>query len=99
MILEHAVITIRPGTADEFEAAVAEARPLFAAAKGFVSLHLHRGIELPDQYVLLVGWETVADHVEGFRESEGFTRWRALVGPYFESPPVVEHLAPVRETP
>ena len=95
MILEHAVITIRPGTASEFEAAVAEARPLFDAAKGFVSLQLHRGMEAPDRYVLLVGWETVEDHIEGFRGSEAFTRWRALIGPCLESPPVVEHLAPV----
>jgi len=95
MILEEAVITIRPGTAAEFEAALAEARGVIAAADGFSSLELHRGIESPERYVLLVRWETLDDHIVGFRQSEAFARWRSLIGPYFQSPPVVEHLEPV----
>jgi heme-degrading monooxygenase HmoA len=95
MVLEHAVITIRPGTSDQFERAVGEARSVIAASPGFVSLALHRGVEEPDRYLLLVEWETVEDHVDGFRQSEAFTRWRALIGPYFASPPVVEHFEAV----
>ena len=45
--------------------------------------------------MLLVRWETLDDHIVGFRQSEAFTRWRSLIGPYFQSPPVVEHLEPV----
>jgi heme-degrading monooxygenase HmoA len=95
VILEHAVIPIRPGTASQFEAALAQARPLVAASPGFCWLQAHRGIEEPDRYHLLIGWETLEDHVEGFRTSEAFSRWRALIGPYFAAPPEVEHLAPV----
>lgn len=95
MVLEHAVISIRPGSNREFEAALDEARAVVAEADGFVSLNLHRGIETPDQYVLLIEWKTLEDHTVGFRESERFTRWRALIGPYFESPPEVIHLTPV----
>lgn len=95
MVLEHAVITIRPGTHQEFERALAEARRYIAAADGFRSLALHRGIEHEDEYVLLVEWDTLDDHLVGFRESEAFTAWRALIGPYFEAPPVGTHLLPV----
>jgi heme-degrading monooxygenase HmoA len=95
MVLEHALITIRPGTADEFEDALRRARPIIAASHGFISLELHRGIEAPDRYLLLVEWDTIDDHLVGFRQSEAFPQWRALIGPYFESPPVVDHLAPV----
>jgi heme-degrading monooxygenase HmoA len=95
MVLEHAVITLKPGTADRFEAALGEARAVIAASHGFRSLALHRGIEAPDRYVLLVEWETLDDHVIGFRESDAFIEWRALIGPYFESPPVVDHLTAV----
>ncbi len=91
MILEHALITVRPGTAEAFEAALAEARAVIGASPGFVSLRLHRGIETPDRYLLLVEWETLDDHVVGFRESDAFVAWRALIGPYFESPPNVVH--------
>jgi heme-degrading monooxygenase HmoA len=95
MVLEHAVIDIRPGAGAQFEASVAEARSVIAASQGFISLHLHRGIEAPDRYLLLVEWETLDDHVVGFRQSDAFARWRALIGPYFASPPAVDHLSPV----
>jgi heme-degrading monooxygenase HmoA len=95
MVLEHAVITVKPGSADEFEAALFQARPIIAASPGFLSLELHRGVEVPDRYVLLVEWEHLDDHMVRFRESDAFVRWRELIGPFFESPPLVDHLAPV----
>jgi heme-degrading monooxygenase HmoA len=91
MVLEHALIDIRPGTGEAFEAAVAEARQVIAASPGFVSLRLHRGVEIEHRYVLLVEWATLEDHTVGFRESPAFTAWRALIGPYFASPPEVVH--------
>jgi heme-degrading monooxygenase HmoA len=95
MILEHAAITIRPDSAEGFEEAVRQGRSVIAAAHGFVSFQLHRGIEQPNRYVLLIQWETLDDHLVGFRGSAAFGEWRALVGPYFESPPVVDHLEAV----
>jgi len=91
MVLEHALIDLRPGTAEAFEAALAEARAVIGASPGFVSLRLHRGIETPERYLLLVEWDTLDAHVTGFRESEAFTAWRALIGPFFASPPDVVH--------
>jgi hypothetical protein len=44
---------------------------------------------------LLVEWETLDDHLVGFRESERFSEWRSLIGPFFDSPPVVDHVEPV----
>ena len=52
-------------------------------------------MESTDEYLLLIGWETFEDHMTGFRESEDFTRWRALIGPYFASPPAVVHFDPL----
>jgi heme-degrading monooxygenase HmoA len=93
MVLEHALIDIRPGTGKAFEAALAEARQVIAASPGFVSLRLHRGVETDHRYLLLVEWETLDDHTVGFRESPAFAAWRALIGPYFASPPEVVHFA------
>lgn len=95
MILEHAAFTVRPGTGDQFESALARARHLLTEAPGCASVALHRGIEEPDRYVLLVTWESVEAHTEGFRGSEAFTRWRELIGPYFAADPEVGHLAAV----
>ena len=91
MILEHAVFAITPGSEGDFEAAIDEAKPLVAQTSGFRSLTLRRGIEQPSTYLLLIEWDSVEDHMVGFRESERFPLWRELIGSYFASPPVVEH--------
>lgn len=93
MIHEVATLTIDPARAADFEAAVAEARPHFQAAKGFVSFALHRSVENPERYHLVIGWDSVEAHMVVFRKSEGFQAWRALAGPFFVATPSVEHFA------
>jgi heme-degrading monooxygenase HmoA len=93
MILETAEISVTD--AQGFEAAVREAKPLFLASPGCEGLSLHRVIEDPQRYRLLVRWATLEDHTVAFRGSEAFTRWRALVSPFFAAPPVVTHSADV----
>lgn len=89
MILETAEFAVTDGPA--FEAAVREARPLFLSSPGCHGLALHRVTEDPSRYRLLVRWERIEDHMETFRNSEAFGRWRALVSPYFAGPPSVTH--------
>jgi heme-degrading monooxygenase HmoA len=96
MILEQAIFAIKPGSEAEFEAAIEQAKEVISQASGFRSLKLLRGVEHPSSYLLLNEWDTVDDHMVGFRESDLFVRWRELIGPYFAAPPEVEHYgAPV----
>ncbi|WP_063736447.1 antibiotic biosynthesis monooxygenase family protein [Streptomyces sp. RTd22] len=92
MITEIAQIEILPGQEEDFEQAVSEARPLFLAAEGCHGIDLHRSVEHPTRYRLIVQWETLEHHTVTFRGSEDFTRWRALAGPHFAAPPQVEHV-------
>ncbi len=92
MILELADIRIRPGQNAAFEEAITRGvREVISAAPGFAGFKVNRGIESPERYVLQIFWATLEDHTVGFRQSELFTRWRAIVGPYFATPPQVEH--------
>lgn len=91
MVLEHVPISVIPGREADFEAAFDEARHLVAAARGFRSLRLSRCVEEPSSYLLLIEWDTLADHVEGFRNSPAFAEWRALVGPLWDPLPHVTH--------
>ena len=91
MILEIGQIDVKPGMESTFEAAVAEAVPLFKRAKGCVSMRLTRSIEKPSRYRILVEWETLENHTVDFRGSEDFPKWRALVSHCFAAPPDVEH--------
>jgi len=91
MFWEIAQIDIRPGQEAAFEAAVTRAAPLFRSAKGCRGVQLHRSVELPTRYRLVVDWESIEDHTVHFRGSEAFTEWRRLAGAHFASPPIVEH--------
>ena len=93
MILELADIRIRPGENAAFEEAIARglASVIANGVKGYQGHKVNRGIENSERYILQIFWDTLEDHTVGFRQSEAFTQWRAIVGPFFAAPPVVEH--------
>lgn len=100
MILEIADMRIQPGQGAAFEAAIEGAfASVVARAKGFRGGKVHKGIESPDRYVVMLWWDTLEDHTEGFRGGPLFAEWRAAIGPYFAQAPAVEHFTLVHETP
>jgi|SoiMethySBSTD1v2_1073268.scaffolds.fasta_scaffold1573391_1 quinol monooxygenase YgiN len=90
-VRESARITVKPGREKDFEAAVAEAAALFRRARGARSFALERSHENPSAYRLTVDWESIDDHVTGFRGSADFGRWRELIGDLVAGTPEVEH--------
>ena len=93
MVLEVALIDVTDP--DGFEAAYREARSILAGTEGCRSVRMTHGIESPERFVLLVEWDSVEVHEQSFRGTERFTRWRALIGPWFAGPPRVEHFVDV----
>lgn len=93
MITEQAVLDVKPGREREFEMAFAEAKAIIASAPGFESLQLQRCIERPNRYLLLVSWERLEDHTEGFRNSAGYEEWRRLLHHFYDPFPTVEHFS------
>ena len=91
MILEQAVLSVTPGREAEFELAFDRAKRIIAAMPGFADLTLSRCLERPSGYLLLVHWERLEDHTEGFRGSAEYQEWRRLLHHFYEPFPVVEH--------
>ncbi len=92
MILELADIRIQPGKQAEFDAAIQHGiATVVSKSKGFRGFKVQKCIESPERYVLLLQWETLENHTVDFREGPLFPQWRAIVGPFFAVPPVVEH--------
>ena len=92
MILEIADIRIQPGQQAAFEAAISEGiATALSQSPGFISARVERGIESPERYMLFVEWQTLDDHMHGFRNGPLFAVWRSLVGGFFAGPPNVEH--------
>ena len=92
MILELADIRIAPGRQAEFDEAIQRGlTTVIARARGMRGWKVNRGIESPERYVLQIFWDTLEDHTVHFRGGPLFAQWRAIVGPFFVAPPVVEH--------
>lgn len=92
MVIEIAEFIVHTDAAPGFPAAFAEASVHLAGAVGFRGAQLTNSIESPQRFVLMVQWDELTDHTEGFRGSPAFTQWRELVGPFFAQPPTVEHV-------
>lgn len=91
MILEVAVLEVKPGKARAFELAFLEAQEIIQNRQGYVSHQLQRCMEKSNRYILLVNWETLEEHTIGFRESKEYQQWRSLLHHFYDPFPTVEH--------
>ena len=92
MILELADIRIAPGKQAEFDAAIVRGvQTVISQAQGFMGYKVNKGVESPERYLLMIFWATLENHTIDFRGGPLFPQWRAIVGPFFAVPPVVEH--------
>jgi heme-degrading monooxygenase HmoA len=91
MILEVALLKVRPGQAGAFENAFANAQSIISSMPGYVSHELRRCIEEPDKYLLLVQWRRLEDHTIGFRQSPQYQDWKRLLHHFYDPFPAVEH--------
>lgn len=98
MITEHAVLEVVPGRESEFMEAMASATRFIAGSPGFVSLRVERCMEVPNRFLLLVEWERLEDHTDGFRGSAAYEEWRAALHHFYDPFPVVEHFETVVST-
>jgi len=91
MILEVAILKVRSGMSQQFETAFAEAGQIISSIPGYISHDLQKCIEIENQYLLLVNWQTLEDHTVGFRESAEYQDWKKLLHRFYDPFPVVEH--------
>ena len=91
MILEIAILHVKPELDSTFVASFKQASAIISSMKGYMKHELQRCLERDNQYALLVWWETLDDHVAGFRSSPEYQEWKKLLHHYYEPFPVVEH--------
>jgi heme-degrading monooxygenase HmoA len=95
MALEVARLDVRPGRSEAFVEAFLEAQSILAASAGYRRHELRRCVETADRFLLLVWWDSVESHEQGFRQSPGYARWRELLHPFYDPFPLVEHYVTV----
>lgn len=91
MILEVAILNVKAGLSADFEKAFTEAQKIIASMEGYRSHQLKKCLEESDKYILMVNWETLEAHTEGFRGSAKYQDWKKLLHHFYEPFPIVEH--------
>ncbi len=91
MILEVAILNVKPGRAEKFENDFQIASQYISSIEGYVKHSLKKCIEVDSQYILLVEWVTVEAHEVGFRQSPQYQKWKALLHDYYDPFPQVLH--------
>ena len=91
MILEVAILDIKPNMESDFESAFACAQKIISSMPGYISHELQHCLEKTNRYILLVNWETLEHHTVGFRESLEYQEWRSLLHHFYDPFPVVQH--------
>ena len=91
MILEVAILDVKPELCAEFESAFAKAQSIISSMRGYISHQLQKCAEKENRYLLLVHWEKLEDHTEGFRKSAEYQQWKALLHHFYDPFPTVEH--------
>lgn len=94
MILEVAILDIKPGMESDFESSFARAQKIISSMPGYISHELQHCLEKTNRYILLVNWETLEHHTVGFRESPQYQEWRSLLHHFYDPFPVVQHFKP-----
>lgn len=91
MILEKALLQVKPGQAESFEQVMHQAKPLVSCQPGFQSIEVRRNAENRNQYLLLIGWDTIESHRDGFRKSSEYQQWRSLLHDFYDPMPTVDY--------
>jgi heme-degrading monooxygenase HmoA len=91
IILEVAPLHVHAGQEAAFEAAFEEAQSIIASMPGYVSHELQRCVERTNEYILLVRWQSPADHEIGFRQFAEYQQWNLVLHHLYDPFPVVSH--------
>ena len=91
MVLEVAVLDVKPGQSPDFETAFGQAQTILSSTKGYISHQLQKCLEKPNRYILLVNWQTLEDHTQGFRGSAAYQEWRSLLHHFYDPFPEADH--------
>ncbi|MBC1513978.1 antibiotic biosynthesis monooxygenase [Listeria booriae] len=96
MILESAMLQVTQGDTDSFEQDFKVASAYISSIPGYIDHELHKCLENETDYLLLVRWETLEAHTEGFRQSDAYLEWKQLLHHYYNPFPKVKHFTRIK---
>ncbi|MGG1483159.1 antibiotic biosynthesis monooxygenase family protein [Peribacillus castrilensis] len=91
MVIEHAMLTIKEELVEEFVQTINKAFPILTCSEGHLSHKLLRNKEKPTDFILVVHWNGLEDHLDGFVGSANFRKWDSMLRRFFDSHPKFLH--------
>jgi quinol monooxygenase YgiN len=91
MITEIAIFQAVPGKEDAFAQGIQQGIEVVKRDARCQAIAVHRCIEDPARFLLVVEWESLEAHTEGFRKSPLFAEWRSHITGLFVDSPAVHH--------
>ena len=91
MIFEIAILNVKEGLTDSFELDFEKAEKYISSRNGYISHSLNKCLDIDNQYLLQVQWNTIEDHKIGFRKSEEYKSWKKLLHHYYDPFPQVNY--------
>jgi heme-degrading monooxygenase HmoA len=73
------------------------AQAIISSMKGYLSHQLQRSIENNNRYILLVNWNSLEEHTDGFRKSSQYKEWSRLLHHFYDPFLEVEHYTSIYE--
>ena len=95
MVLEVAILDVKPELRSDFEPAFEKAQVIISSMPGYISHELQQCMEDNNRYLLLVKWQTLEAHTVGFRESGQYQEWKQLLHHFYHPFPEVLHFEKV----
>jgi len=83
MIVEYIRYVIPVARHSEFLTAYGSAADELRGAPQCLRYDISQGIEEPDNFIVRIEWQSLDDHVKGFRGSAAFPSFFAKVKPFF----------------
>ena len=76
MIIEHVHLSIKSGQSEAFLKAFEQAKHIVYPMEGFNAVQLIKHATDPHHYILMIFWDEIENHTEGFRKSEAYQEWK-----------------------
>lgn len=94
MIIEHVYLSIKPNQSTAFEIAFKQAKDVIYPMAGLNAVQLIKKVDDPQRYILMIFWDSIEHHQQGFRQSQAYQVWKSLLHPFYDPMPDVEYYQP-----
>lgn len=91
MTVEIIRYSVGAGREVEFEKAYGEAGRYLSESENCLGYEVARCVEEPSRYIVRIEWDSLEGHMDGFRGSRDFSKFFALVRPFFDSIEEMQH--------